>query len=351
MPRVASHQVPAVAGAMIEAEERAIAELASFQPAPTNLLRCVPYAWHVWQRRNALQQLELGQRDRHAQTRRMLRERIADIIDEAAATQGEVLAPLLEPVKQADQLIAARTAEAEATQGQLLTRLDQLDKELVAHAEQRKQLARDANLAQIQVEDATDKRLRADSEHARINQKIQAAHDAAQAEAEVGQEFASPEHARQIRALQTDATAAAQTLATRAAALSKAQTELRERQKAIHDLDVRVRGIQAQRSAAQNQGQVAQGQSLNALMAARDQRLDAYEAVLVTLNSEHRGLLTPEQHARTDDIYREIETNDALLERYKRAVDAYDRQSFVRGVGIAGAVALTLVVVLLVAIV
>ncbi len=329
-------------------DELAVRQLAGYGLVPDNILATLPYAWRVYRRRKELRQLYSRQQETHGDLCRGLRQQLADVIDEAtagAANQSAVQS-LLAPIAQAEQLIGQRSQTLDAATDQYSTQLGAIDHELSALRETRKQVSRDRDMAQIQVEDAVQKRAQAQAALRRMDERIQVAHDAASDAAGRGADFAPPEHARKIASLQSERAPLVEQLAACEAATTQAHSVLRQQDKALRDEDRKTAATDARRKGAKREAGQAQDVGLRGIQEAQDLRLDACQSVVTALQTDHPELLTEDHGRRIGDINAGITRAAADLERHRLAIDAYDGSSFKRGLLIVGAIGVVILLLI-----
>ena len=330
-------------------DELAVRQLAGYGLVPENILGTLPYAWRVYRRRKELKALHAEQQQTHREVSRGLREQMAGLVDEATAGLGDDHAEvqsLLAPIAQCDQLIEQRSKTLDAAASQYSAQVVSIDKELAGIQEARQQASQARSMAQIKLEDALQKRSQAQATVKRLDERIQAAHDAARAAAAKGADFAPPEHARQIKALQAKRGPLAQAVEAAEAAVAQAQGALREADRGLRDVERKLAAAQERRRAVEKEAGQAQDVGFKGLREAQERRLDAYQNVLAALSSDHPDLLTEALTRRVNDVSDGLARADEELERHRLAIDAYDKPSFQRGLLIAAALGVVLLLIL-----
>ena len=221
-----------------------------------------------------------------------------------------------------------------------------LDKKAVELREDTKQRKRDRDMAQIQVEEAQRKRAKVQDALKRVVEHLVAAHEAA-SQAAGGGEFAPPAHAAAIKKLETQQEELRAQLSGRGAAVEKARVQLRERDKDLRAVRHAIETMAQERIATEKASSSAQNVGANTLATAQDERLDAYEAVLVQLREQHPDLLRGGDYGtRVDDVRRRLGEASIELERYELSVNAYDEEAYKRGIMLVVAAVAILVVLL-----
>jgi len=330
-------------------DELAVRQLAGYGLVPENILATLPYAWRVFRRRRELRALYAEQQQTHQEIGRGLREQMAGLVDEAtagAADQPEVKS-LMAPIAECDQLIGQRSKTVEAAASQYSAQVVAIDKELAGIEETRKQASRERSMVQIKLEDALQKRARAQATLKRMDERIQSAHDAARAAAGKGTDFAPPEHARQIAALQGKRAPLVQQVEGCDGAVAQAQGALRQADRGLREVERKVAGAQERRRAVEREAGQAQDVGFKGLREAQERRLDAYQNVLAAVTTAHPELLSEELTRRINDMTDGLNRADEELERHRLAIDAYDKPSFQRGLLIAAGLAVVVLLLLI----
>ena len=345
----ATAQTPGAAAAgpgTLSADDYEVKALAQYGPVPEPIWAAPKYAWRVYQRRQELRKQLVQQESFHEQAQKAVREKLAAEVDAIAERHdSDELSMILAPIDDAEQMFGQRRAQIDAAAGQFAAQFADIDKQLAAEQEVRKQRVRDREMAQIQVEDAVQKHARVTGEVKRLEAMIAAAHEQAQ-KAAGGADFAPPEHARKIAALEAQKGKVATQLEARERALAEAKTALRERAAELRAVDDRVRAIHARTNQTEEQAGEARQLAIEGMKQAHQRRLQAYETALERICIERPDLVDEATQARIDQLKKDLAEVDVDLERHRLAIDAYDKPTFQKGVGLVAAAAVLLLVLL-----
>ncbi len=322
--------------------------VAQYGPVPPNPLLAPLYALRVFQRRRALVGLLSLARRTHEQATSALRGKLTTIVDRVVAKASpDQVQGVMGPIRAAEQKLADRKAQLEAASGQFASQVKTLQQELEAEGKKKQQLERDRNMAQIKVEDAVHKRAQAAAELKRLNVEIEAAHEAAAKAAGKDATFAPPEHAKRIAALEAQRAKLSEQVKGRDKAVTDARAELKERQRAISILEARVNAIHGRQARMEQEAGQAQNLGLTCLKQAQNERLVAYEVAFDAIVAQAPHLIDDATASEVADVKRQIAQCDADLAKQELAVDAYDRAAVKRGVAIAIALAILVVLALI----
>lgn len=313
-----------------------IEAVARYGLVPTNPLAAPLYTWRVFRRRRELVDLLALQKRTHEQATTTLRSKLADITDEVIGRAAEPaqVAGVLGPIRAAEQKIADRKVQLEAASGQFASQFRSIQMDLDAEAKRRQQLDRDRNMAQIKVEDAVHKRAHVAAELKRVNIEIETAHESAAKAAGAGANFAPPEHAKRITTLEAQRAKLAEQVKARDGLVADARAELKERQRAISQLESRVSALHASQSNMEQQASQAQSLGLDSLKQAQNERLVAYEVAIESIAAQLPQLVDDTITAQIADVKRQIASCDADLAKQEFALDAYDAGAYKRGIAI-----------------
>ena len=321
--------------------------LAGYGPFPPNIAATPLYALKVIKRRFELKKLYQQQIELHADTVRTLRDELADEVSQLVrGDEGGALDDLERTLAEADGVVAERQKVMDAASSAFAARFKALEDALAKHQEARKEAVKARDMAQIAVEDAGQKRRAVEEELKRVESRLAAAHEQAREAAGAGAEFAPPEHAKRIAALQGEAAEVGKRLAEHDRVLAEARRQLRERDKAIKSVDAAIADVHRQNASLEKEAGQTHGAAMEALKQAQSYRHALYEQALERIRSQHATMIGTELAQRIDAVNERIKDADVELEAHRLALDVYDKDGFKRGVAILGLVGLIVLLVL-----
>lgn len=320
--------------------------LAGFGPFPPNIAATPVYTLQVIKRRLELKKLHQQQVELHADTVRTLREELADEV--AALVRGDdggALDDLKRTLVEADGVVDERQRVMDTASSAFATRFKAVEDALDKQQQARKAAVKARDMAQIQVEDAGQKRRAVEDELKRVESRLATAHEQAREAADASAEFAPPEHAKRIAAIQSEAAEVGRRLAECDRALAEARRHLRGREKTIKSVDASIGDVHRQKASLDKEAGQTHGAAMDALKQARGYRLDLYEQALQRMQSQHPAMLDEELKARLASVKERIKDADVELEAHRLALDAYDADGFKRGVAILALVGLIVLLI------
>lgn len=321
--------------------------LAGYGPFPPNIAATPLYTLTVVKRRFELKKLHAQQAELHADTVRSLREELADDVSAVVrGDEGGSLDDVKRTLTEADGVVAERQKVMDTASSAFATRFKAIEDALAKQQEARKQAVKARDMAQIQVEDAGQKRRAVDEELKRVESRLAMAHERAREAADAGAEFAPPEHAKQIAGLQSEAADVGRRLAECDSSVAEARRHLRERDKTIKSVDAAIGDVHRQKASLDKEAGQTHGAAMDALKQAQGYRLDLYEQALQRLQSQHAGMLDDDLKARLASVKERIKDADVELEAHRLALDAYDKDGFKRGIAILALVGLIVLLVI-----
>lgn len=342
---VAGPATPAAPPPAVDPER--VRVLADYGPFPPNIAATPIYTLGVLKRRLELKKLHRQQQRLHDDTRRTLREELADEVTKmVAASSGGTLDDVKRTLAEADAVVSERQQVMDSASSAFAARFKAVDDELARQKEARKAAVEARDMALIRVEDAQQKQTQADEERKRVEGRLAAAHEAAREAADAGAEFAPPEHAQQIAELQAQAVSVAKSLAEQDKVLAEARRQLRERERAIKQVDATIAGVHRQQASLEREASQTHGAAIEALKQAQLYRLDLYDRVLNRIRTQHADLVDTDAERRLAAVKERIKEADVDLEAHRLALEAYDEEGFKRGVAILAVIGLIILLVL-----
>lgn len=344
-----------IAGAVLAAPEAGPSEdeiftFAAYGPPPTSLAGAPGYAVRVFRRRQRLQQkLRVARRTRDgakAAADQVLAAAMEALRDGAPPTHP--LAHMFETLRGYDAVQeAAHDASAEIARQQAAAR-QSLHGELEQLQGQKATADVQAATAEAEVERAAQARARVEARIKRVEIELRAAHEAARLAAGQGAQFAPPEHAARIQALEAERAQRGTELAEATRALSALEVRAREKRAVVRGLR-RQTGDKAKVTEEQER---AARDSLRAgergVESARGRRLVAYaDAGREVLRARPQELSTA-QVDRAREVEAQLGAAERALELCVRALDAADRDWERKGWAILVGVPLLLILALII---
>jgi hypothetical protein len=326
--------------------------LAGFGPTPASILGAPTYAWRVLRRRPALRKLYAARRDAHDGTKHECRERMSAILAGLREHWGAEpdLTPTFDALDRATDVEQERIQLLERARGERATQVGTVDQSLSALDRQREAVQTERRGAQAVVEGCADELARAQAQVKRADIELRALHDAAREAAGKGAKFAPPEHARRIAAAEQQRSELAGMVRERERALEQARGELRTKEAKLRELARQLASTQGQRHSLDRRGGQQEDLRSQALRAATEQRHEVAEQALRRLMQERHAAVEGAVREEVRTLDKRLRVSLEELERHRLAVDAFDPAALRRGLMLAGAAAL-LVLLLFVALV
>jgi len=315
-----------------------VTALAGFGPAPFEWLPALAYTIRVVRRRRVLTALLERTRRESDEVRRRAQAEMLRMIEAVRDREGEgdeELAELLRPVVDLAAQVSVRSESLARTLEQHRADRASLAAELMARQADRDGLLPERRTAQVWVEDATESVSRLKGDLARLARDLTVAHEDA-TRAAGASEFAPPEHARRIKAIEVqratvaeEVVAVERTLAERRASLAAVDRRIADAERAISD-------VHARTAAGERRARTEQQSGEQALRTADQDRLEVSEAVATKLVRQHPTRVTPDEHERhlqgAEDLARAA--RQVLL--HERALHAHHPEAFRRGLLLLG---------------
>jgi chromosome segregation ATPase len=267
---------------------------------------------------------------------------LASFVEALKAGSSETSRALRERLLAVDQRAAERGAALETASQMYSTDVAQIDARIGELEAQRLTQETAATEAEADLAQRAENRARAEARSKRVQIELRAAHDAARVAAGPDAKFAPPEHAKRIRDLDMEADVRATELRPLQQAFEDAtevtrarQAELRETRKQIAKLREDRRGLEKTASRQLDIRTAGAGE-------AERERLAAYaEAGRELLRAP--GVVPVADANAANDAQRIVDERALSIEKYSRALTAYDAQGVRRGdVVLAVALVLTL---------
>lgn len=323
-----------------EPEPAAVAVLADFGPAPSNILGAVPYALLVLTRKRALSTALVDLRRLEKTARSDCDEAMIEL-GRALHAQREasalaVLAPQLKAAEDAGRVAGQRTEEwqrsrdtADAQRTSLSAKIEAAERATAPYRDRETKLATQMNVREMDLKRANAKLSRVEIELRNLTTSSQP--DASR------QEMLEAE--RQARRAEAD-TARAQ-VDEIAPKLADARRELAVMLSALNDLVEQRRAVDA-----------AQSRSEKVHLSTAGEAERSYHAAVIELATQAlarsiAGDVAPDAARNAARMRSALETRAREVKMHEAALVAYDKPSFQRGVAILGGAALIVVVTLL----
>ncbi len=345
---VAAHKPPssrAPHGHDVPADE--VSARADYGPAPSNPFASAGYALRVFRRKRVLAQELAEQRLIHRSVGEALAEKLCVLVDELAALPAMDLDGLMTAAHAASGAVAERSAGLAALDRQAAGKLSQVEQQLARLRAERVQQETDRQLAQLHLEQCTQKQRRLKAALAELDEELEQAHEEARKAAGRNAEFAPPQQARRIAAIEQRLASLREQVPARQQAVSAAGAQLREKQKQLRATDSAMAAQRQARSDTLEEGSEALAGPQRELQQARQRRYEAYDGALARIALERPKLIDAEREARIVKIQQGRADNERRLAVLERAVGAYNQTSYKRGVTlIAAAVVLATLLLL-----
>jgi hypothetical protein len=331
----------------LEVDELEVRTLAAYGEIPVGALQTPRYAWRVFNRKKELQQLHKEQKALHADATKLLKEELAAEVDTITARgEGAAMGSFVETLKRADQIVATRRKALAEAQGQTAAQFQSLGGDIQREQEARKVAVKATETAQIHLEDATQKRTRVVDELRRLEDALGDAHEEASVAAGAG-DFAPPAHARRIKKIEARVGEVAKLKEGHDQSYADAKRKLRSQNDAVRDVDNRIKAIRSREHQAETAASQTHSAGAEALAVAQLARLDGYARVLERIEQEMPKLITSEIRQRIAQARAGLQQVDCDLEKHARAIEAFDKDSFNKGLGIVIGVAVVILLILI----
>jgi hypothetical protein len=338
--------VAAVAGVAVVVPSE-VAALAAYGPEPRNILEAPVYAVRVLRRRAELRRLHRKRGEEHAERARAIREQIAALVDELLArADPAAVARITASLAEEKHVVDEQRNRLAFSAGAHAEKLGALERDRAVEEGARRERQRERSMAQVVLEDAMQKQARIEETLRRIDMQLTAEHEDARGAAGKDARFAPPEHAKRIAALDAEQTRVTELKQRADDAVDVARGNLRDKDRALRDAAERIAAVHRLRLQSEQAARNEQTRAYLDLRHAEDRRLQAYQAALARIGTEHPGLLGREIGGRVDELERAIASEDADLERHRLAIDAYAAEAMKRGIAVLGVLVVAVVAVL-----